>query len=205
MNLAAYLSTMDDDVFGDLLSLENRFYREGYHMGVEDGSRAGLIEGRFFGLEKGFDKYVWSGKMHGQVNIWANRLPFSPKYEKSNTSHQGNDIIERQQAGESQENQSLQQDEAYGVTLKSLPSLPKAERLAKHTRILYALVEPSSLSTSNDEDAVSNFDDRLKRAEGKVKIIEKAIAESKSITSVSDEIGNGRAQRGDGGMEDIAH
>ncbi|KAL8831968.1 MAG: hypothetical protein Q9191_000567 [Dirinaria sp. TL-2023a] len=200
---------MDDDVFGDLLSLENQFYKEGYHLGVEDGCRAGLIEGRFFGLEKGFDKYVSSGKMHGQVNIWANRLPLKERYGQTHASSQDNNTMARQQAKGSKGDQSHQQSEVRGVASDSLPNLPKAERLAKHIRTLYALVEPSSLSTGNDEEAVSDFDDRLKRAEGKVKviekIIEKAIAESKPSTSMSDEIGHGRAQKVDRGIEDITH
>ena len=191
-------------MFGDLLILENRFYREGYDLGVEDGSRAGLIEGRFFGLEKGFDKHVSSGRMHGQVNIWANRLPISQKYGQGHTLQQDNDMMERQQQERSQENQSRQQDEVRGMSSILLPSLPKAERLAKHIRTLHALVEPSSLSTNNDEEAVSDFDDRLKRADGKIKIIERIITESKPSTSMSGRMGNGRVQKGDGGIEDIA-
>lgn len=191
-------------MFSDLLILENRFYKEGYDLGVEDGSRAGLIEGRFFGLEKGFDKYVLNGKMYGQVNIWANRLPVSQRYGQSHASHQDNHMMERQQQERSEGNQSCQQDEVCGVASNSLPGLPKAERLAKHIRTLYALLEPSSLSTDNDEDAVSDFDDRLKRAESKVKIIEKAITESKPSTSMSDGMGSSRAQKGDGGIEEIA-
>lgn len=57
------------------------------------------------------------------------------------------------------------------------PSLPANPRLEKQIRTLYALVEISSLSTANTEEAVADFDDRLKRAEGRVKIIEGMIDE----------------------------
>lgn len=50
-------------------------------------------------------------------------------------------------------------------------------RLHKHILTLYALVEPASLSIQNTEAAVSDFDDRLRRAEGKVKIIERITGE----------------------------
>lgn len=53
----------------------------------------------------------------------------------------------------------------------------KKPRLQKHILTLYALVEPASLSIQNTEAAVSDFDDRLRRAEGKVKIIERITGE----------------------------
>ncbi|KAF5969220.1 hypothetical protein FCOIX_11009 [Fusarium coicis] len=55
----------------------------------------------------------------------------------------------------------------------TLPPLPKNARLEKNINTLYALVEPDTLSTENSDDAVQDFDDRVKRAQGKVKIVEK--------------------------------
>jgi len=49
--------------------------------------------------------------------------------------------------------------------------------LDKHVRTLYALSELESLSTQNIEDAVSEFDDRFKRAVAKVKVIESIVDE----------------------------
>ena len=65
----------DSDPFDDLLSLEDKFYKEGYDLGVSDGERAGRVEGRLFGLEKGFEKYAAMGRLHGRAIIWAGRLP----------------------------------------------------------------------------------------------------------------------------------
>ncbi|RSM09452.1 hypothetical protein CEP52_004056 [Fusarium oligoseptatum] len=55
----------------------------------------------------------------------------------------------------------------------TLPPLPRNARLEKNVNTLYALVEPDTLSTENSDDAVQDFDDRIKRAQGKAKIIER--------------------------------
>jgi hypothetical protein len=61
----------------------------------------------------------------------------------------------------------------------TLPSLPKIQRLERHLKVLHVLSESESLSTENTEEAVSEFDDRLKRAEGKAKIIERLVGEGR--------------------------
>ena len=194
---------MDNDPFGDLLVLENQFYKEGYILGVKDGSRAGLVEGRFFGLEKGFDKFVKMGKIHGLVIVWANRLPASQRYGQSYASYEYNDTTEHWQENSRREDNSDKEEEVHAVALNSLPDLPKAERLTKHVHTLYALIEPSSLSTDNNEDAVSDSDDRLKRAQGKTKIIERTIAKSKASTYMKDEMYNAQDHKGGGSIEDV--
>ena len=68
---------IDPDPFDDLLSLEDKFHKEGYDLGITDGDREGLIEGRLFGLKQGFEKYAAMGKLHGRAMIWAGRLPSS--------------------------------------------------------------------------------------------------------------------------------
>ena len=67
--------TTEADPFDSLLSLEDKFYKEGYDLGVSDGTHAGLIEGRLFGLERGFEKYVSMGNLYGRAVIWTGRLP----------------------------------------------------------------------------------------------------------------------------------
>src|SRR4051812_19439144 len=61
--------------FDEVLGLEEQFYDDGYQQGLADGVKAGQIEGRTFGLEKGFEKYAESGRLHGKALIWANRTP----------------------------------------------------------------------------------------------------------------------------------
>ncbi|OAA33447.1 DUF1715 domain-containing protein [Moelleriella libera RCEF 2490] len=56
----------------------------------------------------------------------------------------------------------------------TLPELlPRNVRLEKNVKMVYALVEPDTLSTENTDEAVQDFDDRFKRAQGKAKVIEK--------------------------------
>ena len=182
---------MEDDPFDGLLGLEDRFYDEGYKLGVADGTQAGHIEGRLFGLEKGFEKYMDMGKLHGRATVWASRLPRSQQSEEQRASpkrrvleHGGKDCsslpnpsYDAQLGGE----RGREDLDNAGDT--PLPVLLDNPRLEKHIQTLYALVEPDSLSTQNNEDVVSDFDDRLKRAQGKVKIIEKFIHEESLDTT----------------------
>jgi len=150
---------MDEDLFGDILNLEDNYYQDGHRLGVEDGSRAGRIEGRTFGLEKGFDKFFEMGKLHGKSQIWTARLHSSeaPSGENEKSAQVG----------------SITNIEGASTVKK----LPDNARLEKHIRTLFALTELESLSTSNDEDDVSEFDDRFKRAVSKAKVIENIIGE----------------------------
>lgn len=194
---------MEDDPFTEVLGVEDQFYDEGYDLGVKDGHRAGLIEGRLFGLDKGFDKYVSCGIMHGQAIVWASRLPKSLKSRRSYDMKSKSDSIAVSPRG-SNEPVSSSQQEAHGAMDGPLPRLPNVGRLEKHVRTLYALVEPSSLSTENDEAAVSEFDDRLKRAEGKVKVIEKAAGESKPSNFKTPGLSDDHVRTGYDGIEDIS-
>ena len=199
----------DSDPFDDLLSLEDKFYKEGYDLGVSDGERAGRVEGRLFGLEKGFEKYAAMGRLHGRAIIWAGRLP--EVKSPADVEMKGG---EKKSATTSFETLSPQggQDgpDSEGVSHK-MPNLPANPRLESHIRTLYALTEPESLSTENNEDSVSDFDDRLKRAEGKMKIIERLTGEvvygemPESSIGEQSALQNARTnKKGDGGIEDIS-
>ena len=61
------------DPLDSLLSLEDQYYTEGFNLGVADGSRAGRIEGRIFGLEKGFEKFAGMGRLGGRAAVWRAR------------------------------------------------------------------------------------------------------------------------------------
>ncbi|KAL9018793.1 MAG: hypothetical protein Q9185_003879 [Variospora sp. 1 TL-2023] len=192
---------MATDPLDELLELENKFYKEGYDLGVQDGTRKGQIEGRLFGLEKAFEKYTAMGRLHGRSVVWAGRMPPAASEAEFTSTTQP----------------SLQQDVEAGKTAPdSLPQVHhNPRRLEKHLRTLYALTEPASLSTENSEDAVSDFDDRLKRAEGKIKIIERSVGEETrfdggSTTAIAtgggslSKGGQHGALKGDGGIEDAS-
>ena len=157
---------MESNTFDEILGLEETFYNDGHKQGFEDGVKAGQIEGRTFGLEKGFEKYVESGRLHGKSLVWANRLPQSHNFGEETTQQQ-----------------RLQ-----------IPQISPNLRLSKHVKVFYALAESDSLSTENTEEAVSDFDDRLKRAQAKAKIIERMAGEATVVGSSSK----------DGSIEDIS-
>ena len=201
------MSTTEDDPFDSLLILEDTFYKEGHDLGVSDGKRAGLIEGRLFGLEKGFEKYASMGELYGRAVMWTGRLPISrdipvpPVPDTREASAADKKICESPSVPESNRDVRPQVEELPGRT--SVPGLAANKRLEKQIRTLYALTEPESLSTDNDEISVSEFDDRFNRAEGKIKVIEKLTGET-SLQELHGEAKDGKVRRGDGGIEDIS-
>lgn len=150
-----------NDVFDSLLNLEEDFYSEGYEQGVADGERAGRIEGRAFGIEKGFEKFIEAGRLHGKSIVWANRLPQAQPQPRGVT---GSPSAASVSSADSKQ--------------QPLPALGGGgARLEKNIVTLHALVEPDTLSTENADDAVNDFDDRVKRAQGKARVIERHIGE----------------------------
>ncbi|KAI1935563.1 hypothetical protein LOZ66_005103 [Ophidiomyces ophidiicola] len=150
-----------------LLGLEEGFYAEGYELGVTDGQRAGYNEGSIFGIEKGFDKFQEMGRLYGKAIIWAKRLPGEHGLLHSS----------RTVNGASQDPGGSSKSAACNVHLPDLPSNP---RLEKHLTSFLSLVDPLTLPMENTEDAVAEFDERLKKAAVKAKIIEKILGESNS-------------------------
>jgi len=144
--------------------------------------KAGQIEGRTFGLEKGFEKYVESGILHGKSLVWANRVP---QFQKGKYF-----FISTSKTSESLDDGNK--------PLSSLQPFPDNPRLAKHVKVLHALAESDTLSTENSEEAVSDFDDRFKRAQAKAKIIERMAGEVKG-----DSNGQGKSSN-DGSIEDVS-
>lgn len=143
-----------DDLFDGALSLEETLYTQGYEKGIADGELAGKLEGRSVGMGKGFDKFVESGRLYGRSVVWANRAP----------------AISREHGSSSSSAESRLEADGDG-----LPPLPDNARLAKNIETVHALMEPGTLSTENSDEAVQDFDDRLKRAQGKARIVEKTV------------------------------
>ncbi|POS74359.1 hypothetical protein DHEL01_v207240 [Diaporthe helianthi] len=158
-----------NDAFDDLLNLEEQFYLDGYGQGVADGDRAGRIEGRALGIEKGFEKFVEAGRLHGKSIVWANRLPHAQQQQ-------------RDAAGSLPLAPRIPDD----CKRKVLPVLNGGgARLEKNILMLHALVEPDTLSTENSDDAVNDFDDRVKRAQGKARVIERHVGEDVSLDAAA--------------------
>lgn len=140
------------DPFDDIIHLEDKFYAAGHQAGTTDGARAGRAEGRALGLEKGYDKFVEAGRLYGKAVVWANRLP--------------------PQAQHQQQQQQLPALNSSGSGSSRGPA-----RLEKNLVTLHALVEPETLSTENSDEAVNDFDDRVKRAQGKARVVERQVGE----------------------------
>lgn len=153
---------MQLDTFDAVLGLEEEFYNAGYQQGLVEGVKSGKIEGRTFGLEKGFEKYIESGRLYGKSIIWANQTQAlhatQPPSAAKNASTSLLTFIASSRNSSSP---------------SSLPPLPANYRLAKHVKTLHALSESESLSVANTEEAVTDFDDRTNRAQGKAKVIER--------------------------------
>ncbi|RWA05459.1 hypothetical protein EKO27_g9641 [Xylaria grammica] len=169
-----------DDPFDDLLNLEEQYYREGYEQGLKDGAEAGRVEGYSLGLRKGFEKFSEAGRLQSKAVVWANRIP---KYQQRRQ--------QQQQGGTSQREGDLRsekKDEMPESGDARLPPIHSNPRLEKNIEMLYGLMEPGTLSTDNDDEAVNDFDSRLKGAHGKLRIIERVIGEGttgRNVTALS--------------------
>lgn len=183
---------MGDDPFDSVLDLEETYYQEGYDLGVADGSRAGRTEGRVFGIEKGFEKFTAMGMLYGRAAVWASRLPRKKeqgKDDKNKAIIAQDEVLFNFLEGSSESlipgvpKDAAQTSPAEGsLGAEGLPPLAANPRLEKHIQTLFALVEPETFSTENTEEAVADFDDRLKRAGAKAKVIERIVGEGDADT-----------------------
>ncbi|KAL2152686.1 hypothetical protein VTH82DRAFT_5870 [Thermothelomyces myriococcoides] len=178
------------DPFDSLLTLEDQFYTEGYDQGMADGLVAGRTEGRQLGLERGFQKFVEAGRMQGRAIVWANRLRLGHGQgnrqgdHHSRTAEPGVEGSGRGSSGRDGEQWGTASLPAAAAAAElSLPPLPDNPRLRKHITTLYALAETESLSTENTDEAVNDFDDRLRRAQGRFKVIERMTGEGEITKS----------------------
>lgn len=182
-----------DDIFDDVLNLEEDFYQEGYEHGYRDGAEGGRVEGRSVGMKQGYEKFVEAGRLQGRALVWANRIPRlrslppaqsqpskeevpkSPQTESSSPST----IHTSSHPGENAGNSVDGEGRHSRSRSRRLPDLMPSNnaRLEKNVATLYGMVEPGTLSTQNEDEAVNDFDSRLKGAQGKLKVIERVVGE----------------------------
>lgn len=141
---------MAPDPLDEVFTLEDRFFIQGYNAGQTDGIPAGRAEGRSLGMQKGFEKFSESSRLASRAIIWANR----------ETKPRDAPMEERCKLP------SLQWHKGTG-------NAGGGARLRNNVRGVYALVEPGTLGMRNEDAEVQDFDDRLRRAQGKVKLIER--------------------------------
>jgi mRNA export factor len=168
---------MAADPFDDLLSLEEDFYKEGFEAGLADSVQAGLLDGKLFGIEKGYEKALELGKAYGRALVWQQRLG----------AHQHDGSHDNQHSKSSTGSSSGEKVDDLDIkALQSeLPALPDTPRLKKNIETLLHLADPATVSKENTDDSVSEFDDRLIKIGSKLKIISKAIDEPLASTATA--------------------
>ena len=162
---------MASDPFDDLLDLENDYYQEGYDAGVADSTYAGMIEGKVFGVEKGYEKALELGKLHGRGLIWqvrtqAGKTGVSAEDSGSPSAHTPDSL-------------------RLGDIIRSQAQCLESGRLHKHIEALYTASDGSTIAKDNSDAAVTEFDDRIARAKAKGKVIANITGESLDPTSTT--------------------
>ena len=151
----------EGDGLDDLMEMEAGFYDEGYKAGVEDGTQAGLIEGKLFGIQKGYEKALELGKLRGRAMVWSSRFS-----EKSQTVHA-----------------SSQDEHDMSSVAASLPRFENSERLKKQVEALQQLVNADRLDASNSDEAVAAFDELMIKVRNKAKVISNITGEPIEMTA----------------------
>lgn len=151
---------MAADPFDSLLGLEDEFYQEGYDTGLADGEHAGIVEGKVFGIEKGYEKALELGKLQGRALVWQLR--------QQNNS---------QSAGPNQ-SPLLKYFESSKISLNT--------RVTKHIETLLNSSSEKDIRDENSDDAVAEFDDRIARSQAKAKVIAAIVGEPVNLASPSD-------------------
>ncbi|KIW19165.1 hypothetical protein PV08_03458 [Exophiala spinifera] len=153
------------DPFDEILELENDYYREGYDAGVADSRYAGMIEGKVFGIEKGYEKAIELGKLHGRALVWQSRF-------LQQESIHPNPQQEPLKAPRPRSAQKLDE------SVMALRQLSTTTRLRRHVDGLQSVTDGRTLARDNSDEAVTEFDDRITRASAKAKVIANTVGES---------------------------
>jgi hypothetical protein len=77
---------MSSDLFDASLNLEETYYADGYKEGSEIGAKQGLIEGRIYGAQVSYERFLQVGLLYAKLDLWraqAAQSPTKPKLEKS--------------------------------------------------------------------------------------------------------------------------
>lgn len=61
---------MADITLDDVLDLEEKFYEEGYTEGQERSVKDNYLEGKAYGLQTGFQRFLVVGYIQGLIELW---------------------------------------------------------------------------------------------------------------------------------------
>ncbi len=190
---------MSDDILDSVLDLEEASYQAGFDEGKKDGVEAGYTEGKIFGIERGYQKALAMGKLYGRA-LMLNACLSDPDSKSENVT--GPSPIKAAKATTAD---TKTDNHNVGSNMPSLPTLLENPRLKKYVETLLKLTDPQTLSVENSDEAVDDFDNRMKKAVAKAKVIDKMIAEPYNLT-VSGEAAENRSQpaAGSGNIEELS-
>lgn len=63
----------------------HRFYEEGYNDGLQAGTKAGFAEGREFGVQTGYQRFLDLGLLQGRVIVWEEQVADLPESKQQKT------------------------------------------------------------------------------------------------------------------------
>ncbi|KAK2731038.1 hypothetical protein FQN57_003710 [Myotisia sp. PD_48] len=173
----------------DVLDLEEEYYTEGYILGTRDGKMAGDKEGSIFAVVTAFEKAQLMGRLYGKGIVWAQYLQdqYKPPINLNSSRHHwdGDGCEHEIRRSATTVELLIIIGQIHGLQLSLSP---RNLRLEKHISAFLVLVNPLTLALHNTEEEVSQFDQRLKKAVIKAKIIERMLGEQ-SDYSTHDEPG----------------
>ncbi|KAI1502880.1 DUF1715-domain-containing protein [Biscogniauxia marginata] len=183
-------------------------YEEGYRDGAEAGRVEGRSVGYKTGFEKFLEAgrlqgraIVWANRIPGfllqqqqqQQQQEQEQGESSSRQDESKKDENGEETATTSTATNTNPNTTASssspppqntrepksQSQLQSQPIGSLPPIRHSNaRLERNIATLYALVEPGTLSTRNDDESVNDFDSRMKAAQGKLRMIERVVGES---------------------------
>lgn len=163
---------MEDDLLDSVLSLEEEAYQAGFEEGKRDGSEVGFAEGVTFGIEQGFQKTLQMARLHGQALALRACMSKSSKLSIDEKKQPVHELSVEQKFLQQQDEKPV-----FTAALSKPPTLLANDRLRKHIDTLIKLTDTRTLTLQNSDDAVEIFDQRMKKAIAKAKVIDKLVDE----------------------------
>ena len=196
--------TMDEDLLDSVLSLEDVSYQAGFAEGEKDGSDIGYAEGITFGMEQGFRKAMEMGSLHGRAMMLNSCLtePGPSLQPEAETNGHDHPVLGESKSAANDADKKLVPD------LPKIPTIPSNPRLRKHIETLLKLTDSEGVSWENSDAAVDEFDERMKKAVAKAKVIDKLVGDKHKLNSVTGKTGPEGAQNasvgiGTGNIEEL--
>lgn len=185
------------DILDSVLELEEASYQIGFIEGEADGATAGYEEGKVFGIERGYQKGFEMGRIHGRA-LMLNACLSEPNPMSEDVT--GPSPVKTEPPDRATE------DHQIASVMSNLPTLAENPRLKKHAETLLKLTNPNTLSVENSDNAVAEFDDRMKKAAAKAKVMSRSLPEPyNTIVSGDSAETTTRPARGSDNIEELTN